>query len=63
VDLVRIPVLSTTPPAGIVLDPFVGSGTTMVFAKWRGFRSIGIDLKVEYCQQTADALASVIGRS
>jgi site-specific DNA-methyltransferase (adenine-specific) len=62
-DLVRIPVLSTTPPAGIVLDPFVGSGTTMVFAKWRGFRSIGIDLKIEYCQQTVDALVNIMARS
>lgn len=61
-ELVRIPVLSTTPPGGIVLDPFVGSGTTMVFAKSHGFRSIGIDLKVEYCQQTVDALAHITGR-
>lgn len=60
-ELVRIPVLSTTPPTGIVLDPFVGSGTTMVFAKTYGFRSIGIDLNLEYCRQTADALMDVIG--
>lgn len=58
-ELVRIPVQSTTPPTGIVLDPFVGSGTTMVFAKSRGFRSIGIDLNVEYCLQTVDSLTSL----
>lgn len=62
-ELVRIPVRSTTPPAGIVLDPFVGSGTTMVFAKSRGFRSVGIDLNVEYCQQTVDSLASLTGKA
>ena len=29
----------------------------MGFAKSRGFRFIGINLNVEYCQQTVDALA------
>lgn len=55
-DLVRIPILASTPPNGIVLDPFNGSGTTTVFARTHGFRSIGIDLNDAYCQQAADAL-------
>lgn len=33
---------------GIVLDPFVGSGTTMVSALDHGCHAIGIDLKPEY---------------
>lgn len=49
-ELVRIPILATTPPRGIVLDPFAGSGTSLRFAKRNGFRSIGIDLKEEYCE-------------
>ena len=57
-DLVRIPVLATTPPHGIVLDPFAGSGTTLRFAKSAGFRSIGIDLKPEYCEYARDALTA-----
>jgi excisionase family DNA binding protein len=36
------------PEGGIVLDPFVGSGTTMVSALDRGCHAIGIDLKPEY---------------
>src|SRR5438094_642267 len=28
-ELVRIPILATTPPKGIVLDPFAGSGTSL----------------------------------
>lgn len=55
-ELVRIPVLSTTPENGIVLDPFNGSGTSMLFARKNGFRSIGIDLSEDYCEQVADEL-------
>jgi len=39
-------------PDGIVLDPFVGSGTTMIAALARGHHAIGIDLKPEYCEFT-----------
>jgi len=49
-ELVRIPVLATTPPNGVVLDPFAGSGTSLLFAKRHGYRSIGIDIKEEYCE-------------
>jgi site-specific DNA-methyltransferase (adenine-specific) len=49
-ELVRIPVLSTTPPNGVVLDPFGGSGTSLAFARKNGFRAIGIDIKEEFCQ-------------
>lgn len=54
--LVKIPVLSTTPPKGIVLDPFCGSGTSLAFARSQGFRSIGIDLKPEFCGLTVKAV-------
>ncbi|WP_216369126.1 DNA-methyltransferase [Streptomyces griseofuscus] len=55
-DVVRIPVLATTPENGIVLDPFNGSGTTMLFARRNGLRSIGIDRSEDYCEQLADEL-------
>ncbi|HEY5046895.1 MAG TPA: site-specific DNA-methyltransferase, partial [Rhizomicrobium sp.] len=48
-ELVRIPILTTTPPRGVVLDPFAGSGTSLAFARKHGFRAIGIDSKKEYC--------------
>ncbi|MBI2255328.1 MAG: site-specific DNA-methyltransferase [Proteobacteria bacterium] len=48
-ELVRIPILSTTPPRGVVLDPFAGSGTSLLFARKHGFRAIGIDAKQDYC--------------
>ncbi len=38
------------PKSGIVLDPFVGSGTTIVAAKNLGHDYIGIDIAPEYCK-------------
>jgi site-specific DNA-methyltransferase (adenine-specific) len=50
-----------------VLDPFNGSGTSMIFAREHGFRSIGIDLSEQYCEEVARALkkldaAEALGR-
>lgn len=47
-DLCHIPLLATCPENGIVLDPFVGTGTTVVVARNLGRKSIGVDLSQEY---------------
>ncbi len=47
-DLVKNPIALTCPEGGIVLDPFVGTGTTCKVAKEMGRKSIGIDLSQEY---------------
>ena len=39
-----------TPPNGIVLDPFMGSGSTGIGAKREGFNFIGIEKEKEYCK-------------
>ncbi|WP_261533097.1 site-specific DNA-methyltransferase [Burkholderia multivorans] len=39
-----------TPPGGLVLDPFMGSGSTGKAAMREGFRFIGIDLTPEYVE-------------
>jgi hypothetical protein len=39
-----------TPPGGVVLDPFVGSGTTGCGALREGFRFIGCELSPEYVE-------------
>lgn len=47
VALIERIIVSTT--AKIVVDPFVGSGTTAVAAKALGRQFIGIDISKEYC--------------
>jgi site-specific DNA-methyltransferase (adenine-specific) len=37
-----------TPPGGIVLDPFAGSGSTLCAAKAGGWRYLGIEREAEY---------------
>ena len=41
--------LAGCPPGGVVLDPFLGSGTTAAVAKQLGRHYIGIELNPEYC--------------
>jgi DNA modification methylase len=57
VDLCRIPILATCPPGGIVLDPFCGTGTTLLAAEMLGRRSVGIDLSGEYLALAAERCA------
>lgn len=47
-ELLRIPILATCPPDGIVLDPFNGTGTTVVTSLKMGRRGVGIDLSPTY---------------
>lgn len=49
-DLCKIPILATCPPDGVVLDPFCGTGTTMLVAMNLGRKSIGIDISSAYIQ-------------
>jgi hypothetical protein len=46
--LLRYLVRLVTPPGGLVLDPFAGSGTTLYAAQEEGFRFVGIELNAEY---------------
>jgi DNA modification methylase len=49
-DLMRYLCRLITPPGGIVLDPFTGSGSTGKAAMAEGFRFIGIEREAEYIE-------------
>ena len=49
-DLMRYLCRLITPPGGIVLDPFMGSGSTGKAALLEGFSFVGIDLEPEYVE-------------
>lgn len=49
------------PRGGTVLDPFVGSGTTMLAALKRNCPAVGIELKPEYCEFVAERLHVLYG--
>lgn len=54
--LVELCVLAGCPNGGLVLDPFVGSGTTAVVAQRLGRHFIGIDSNPEYCEMARSRL-------
>jgi DNA modification methylase len=48
-----------TPPGGVVLDPFTGSGSTGKGAVLEGFRFIGIEREAEYVEIARARIAAV----
>jgi DNA modification methylase len=52
-----------TPPGGVVLDPFMGSGSTGKGAVLEGFQFIGIEQDAEYVAIARARIAAAVARS
>ena len=60
-DLIEKPILSCCPEQGIVIDPFMGSGTTGEVAKLNNRRYIGLELNPEYAILANERISKVGG--
>jgi len=62
-ELLRKLVMASSNPGDLVLDPFSGSGTTLVVAEQLGRRWLGCDTNAEYNQWAINRLENTGGRS
>jgi len=52
IELCYRPLLATCPPDGVVIDPFCGTGTTLLAASRLGLKPVGIDISRSYLELT-----------
>lgn len=57
--LVELCILAGCPNGGLVLDPFIGSGTTAIVARRLGRRFIGIDSNPLYCKMARERVGQL----
>jgi site-specific DNA-methyltransferase (adenine-specific) len=60
IALMRYLVRLVTPPGGLVLDPFTGSGTTGVAALREGMAFVGCEQSEDYCRIARSRLAHAV---
>lgn len=59
VDILTPLLRSYSRPGDTVLDPFAGSGSTLVAAALTGRRYVGVELEQRYCEYAVQRLAGV----
>lgn len=60
VDLLRTLIARSTHRGEVVLDPFMGSGTTLRAAKDLGRKAIGIEIEERYCEVAARRMSQEV---
>ena len=63
VALLRLLIEAAAPPGGVVLDPFCGSGTTLVAARATGRRCVGVDLNTDAVALSRRRMVGTDGRA
>ena len=55
--LLRHMIDASSRPGDLILDPFAGSGSTLIAARDAGRRAVGIEMDLGYCRRIADRLS------
>jgi site-specific DNA-methyltransferase (adenine-specific) len=58
--LMRYLIKLVTPPGGLILDPFLGSGSTAYAAMDLGFYCVGIEIEEKYCEIAAKRMSQEV---